>query len=309
MVNFLRHAVTAAHCICTYEANDLDSTETHCLESTQNQIQPSKNIIFVAGGSESAELLDDKNRWDLRWDIHVAYIIHDDVDKHDIGIIELTKPETFFNPVELLTEGKLNEAEIVPICLGSSKLEQSDMPKFDIQGVGWGIQYEEIPRARGTGSIRDPIISSCMTNQASPESWKFQSCDMQRMKQPGVGHNSWACEKIRPPPEYKDGQDQRCRNYFTTFGTVLDQIEPTQNLAESKLNDIDVMYVNDGKGIKETCYNPQKLSRYGWCYLKDYPEKYERNWDGIQAWGTCSPSCKTQLMQVYDAVIGFKAIQ
>ena len=47
-----------------------------------------------------------------------------------------------------------------------------------------------------------------------------------------------------------------------------------------------------------TCVNPKFLRSFGWCYLKDYPERHEdKNWNG-EAWGICSPSCDSKLMKV-----------
>ena len=64
-----------------------------------------------------------------------------------------------------------------------------------------------------------------------------------------------------------------------------------------------IVYGNDAKldwDKKEVCYNPMKLSTHGWCYLKDFPEKYEdgNKWNHIPGWGICSPSCALVYRQI-----------
>ena len=50
-------------------------------------------------------------------------------------------------------------------------------------------------------------------------------------------------------------------------------------------------------------HNPKLLSDNGWCYLKDYPEKWEAKARGKpwtrKAWGFCSSSCNTQIQVIY----------
>ena len=320
-VYYLRHLVTAAHCVCSYAPWDKANFETHCLESSKNQIT-NDNTIVVSGGSYSTldfqnskfkviqNLFNNSRRekwgkqketWKLEWGIYAAYIIDDNVSENDIGIAELMPVEMFFDSRKLLLPIYLQNAPIVPICLGALNLNKKvDMSNAEIKGVGWGVSYEEMPDASDTGGTRNPVYSSCMTSQASPDSWRFQNCDMQKMKKLKKSPREyiWTCEKSEPPPEYKNGQNERCQNYFRKFERVINKIDPTISLAEKRLNDIDVMYIDDGKKIKETCYNPKKLLERGWCYLKDYPEKYKRNWKGGVAWGICSNSCDSNLMKV-----------
>ena len=254
--------------------------------------------MVVSGGSNSKGKL-----WKLKWNIFAAYIINNNVKKNDIGIAELMPDKMFFDSTRLMKQRRLKNAPIVPICLGALNLNNEvDMSNTEIKGVGWGVIYEEVPDASDTGGTRDPVYSTCMTSQASPDSWRFQNCDMEKMKTVKISStdNIWTCEKSKPPPEYNIDQSERCQNYFSRFERLIDKLEPTKNLAEERLNDIDVMYVEDkdGKKIKETCYNPKKLLERGWCYLKDYPEKYKRNWKGGVAWGICSNSCDSNLMKV-----------
>ena len=299
-----------------------------CLKSSKNQIQPGKNTITVAGGSNSAKALDDMKmgKGRLKWNINAAYIMNDDNDKSiDVGIAELKRPDTFFNPRfvtgklgAVLKESEILNAPIVPICLGSSKLnEKVDMTDIEIKGVGWGNNYEEMTLDSYIKGIRDPVYSSCMTNQASPNSWRFQNCDMKRMKQPLKMNfkNTWACEKIQAPPEYEVGQEERCKKYFSEFKKMIHGKGPTINLPDRILDDIDVINIDEtnsgdklGSNIKETCYNPEQLSKSGWCYLKNSPEKAKlkkdtKNWQRKEAWGICSSSCDSKLMEVNNFLI------
>ena len=303
----VRHLVTAAHCLCDFQDYDVFHFQTNCRKSSKNQIT-NDNTIVVSGGSNSALDLDNKRIFE--WDIFAAYIIENDNTKHDIGIAELMPDKMFFDSTKLMiqsTSTHLKNAHIIPICLGALNLNKKvDMSNTEIKGVGWGLLYEEIPDPKKLWSdnpdAEDPVYSSCMTSQASPGSWRFQNCDMQKMKKqknPPTG-NIWTCEKTKPPPEYKNDQEERCQNYFIKFGKLIDKIDPTKDLTEKRLNDIDLMYVEDedGKKIEETCYNPRKLLEHGWCFLKDYPEKYKRKWKGGVAWGICSNSCNSHLMEV-----------
>ena len=288
--------------MCTPDYLDTNNVATRCLESSENQIQPGKNTIQVAGGSNSATVLDalPAQKGSLKWVINAAYIMDDNIRKYDIGIVELQKPETFFDPNELKIEMELVKARIVPICLGSSKLpEKVDMRRMEVKGVGWGIQYEEKPPASYTGGVRDPVYSSCMTNEVSPESWRFQNCDMKLMKQPNT--NIWTCEKNKPPPEYTVGQEQRCHDYFSDFKKMMHGKSRTIHLPDKILDDIDVINIDSGPNtkIEETCYNPESLSTNGWCHLKHYRDKRV----GKVAWGTCSSSCDSKLMQVINVQI------
>ena len=224
--------------------------------------------------------------------------MNDNNEKHDIGVakLESTAIRKFFDPNSLRNQYGLERANIVPICLPTVKLNRKvDMSKTVIIGAGWGKLYDEAPTATDRTN-RDPIYSSCSTSQTSPYPWRFQSCDMQRMKQPGK--NYLQCEKIKPPPSYSDGQRKRCNNYFRSVGRAKNALEPTKSLAETRLDDTDIIYIKTSETQKETCFNPKKLSKHGWCYLKDFPKKHKTNWNGKEAWGTCSSSCNSELMLV-----------
>ena len=300
-----RHVVTAGHCVCGPDFLDTTNVATRCLESSENQIQPGKNTIVIAGGSNSANELDDLSHdfiGTLKWNINAAYIMDDNIWTYDVGTLELKESETFFNKARLNMNTDIVYAKFVPICLGSSKLsEKVDMSQTEFKGVGWGRQYEEKPSASYTQGVRDPrdpVYSSCMTNEVSPESWRFQNCDMKRIRKRLSNTVIWSCEKLKPPPGYEDGQAKQCQDYFRDFKRkMMHGKSPTINLPDQVLDDIDVINIDSGPNskIEKTCYDPEKLSQNGWCYLKDYQGyKVEEK----EAWGTCSSSCDSKLMRV-----------
>ena len=180
------HVLTAAHCVCSFKS--LDSA-ARCLPKGINQIEPGRNDIVVAGGSKLIKTMD-KPSWRYRWNIDHAYVIHDDSQVHDIGMAITSDPKNlFFDPEKLLLMDNVENAKIVPLCLGAESL---DIRNKEVLGLGWGIQYNEYP---DIGSTRNPILSSCMTSEASLDKWKFQNCDMRRMKKNKRGQ----CNKKDPP--------------------------------------------------------------------------------------------------------------
>ena len=299
---YFRHAITAAHCICTSKKDDPSrSFVYHCLEASINQIRDGKNIVFVAGGSNLASELD-SDTWSSSWSINNAYIKDDDPEKHDIGILELDSkyPHKFFNPSLLAFRIFQKKAKIVPICLGALNVDKRIDSSTEIIQLGWGFRYEESPR--DPKKVRDPIYSSCMTSQASPIAWRFQNCDMKKLQVLDQnGQSKWECIKNRPPPEYDPRQEQRCEDYFNEAENVEDELNEGKTLSETWLKDVDRINVNPGindKGVfmkQDQCYNPKLLRTFGWCYLSDFKEK---RWKGGTAWGICSPSC--QFMQVHN---------
>ena len=315
----IRHVLTAAHCICegssitTSSSTTTKSTTTsavQCLGKNQNQIQKKKNTIVVAGGSKLiAEL--DRSDWHLRWDIDYAYIRNEDFNIHDIGILELGSKQTpFFDRSRLLIDTELQNAEIVPICLGALNLGLKIDKDTKIKQLGWGRAYEEFPLKEDTGGIKNPEYSSCMTTQASHDTWRFQNCDMKHLKRPGK--NIWECEKKHGPPDYEKGKVKRCNEYFEKANKAMDPANPGKTFSQTRLKEKDFIYVvnvENGKVKTEKCFNPTLLSNFGWCFLADFREKHDtnyamqKNWKGGDAWGICSPSCDTK----YTNVSGFKA--
>ena len=105
------------------------------------------------------------------------------------------------------------------------------------------------------------------------------------------------CEKLKPPPEYEKDQQKKCQDYFKDFKQTNKYGKgPTIRLSDEVLDDIDVINI-DSRPIPKTCYNPDKLSQNGWCYLKDY-QGYKVT--EKEAWGTCSSSCDSKLMEVIN---------
>ena len=309
-----RHVVTAGHCICA--PRDDKSSAALCLNKGQNQIQYDENTIVVAGGHKSAATLDNPT-WKLRWDIDFAYIIDQPRTlKHDLGILELdaTKyssynQKRFFKHDDLIIDGRLKHAKIVPICLGALDLRKKFTSDTEVIQLGWGDMYQESPSMEDNEGIRDPTYSSCMTSKASHHEiydWRFQNCDMKRMKKRQRGRSKkdiWECEKTLAPPDYEKEQDKKCENYFDIANNIDDDLEPETSISETRMKNIDFIYVENCQGEKEKCFNPDLLSEFGWCYLNDFKEKKERKrsmdgtkvvekWQAGEAWGICSPSCR-----------------
>ena len=117
---------------------------------------------------------------------------------------------------------------------------------------------------------------------------------MRRMKK----GNTWECDKTNPPPTYEPGQDATCKDLFEDAKKVRDKKDPRKTILE-KINKIDNLYIvnqfTDKKSME--CVNPDLITKFGWCYLKDFPEKHENN-DWKEAWGICSPSCEPEIIQV-----------
>ena len=246
----------------------------------------------------------DHSTWKLNWNIDFAYI----KDKrfrlaHDIGILELGRQRTdlFFDHATLMNDVELQNAKIVPICLGASNLHTKIDSNTEIRQLGWGNAYEESPLEEDTGGIRDPEYSSCMTTQASPDTWRFQNCDMKKSAISGV------CKKNQNPPEYDIDKVRRCKEYFDKAYKVNDPHHPGKTLSETRLKDMDFIYVvniENGKAEKEKCFNPTLLSNFGWCFLSDFKEKHDTRYakhkqlKGGEAWGICSPSCNEEYTEV-----------
>ena len=231
----------------------------------------------------------DKPSWRYSWNIDRAYVIHDDKDVHDIGMAIISDPQNlFFDRTALSLMPNLENAKIVPLCLGA---ESVNIRNKEVLGLGWGIQYSEYP---DIGSTRNPILSSCMTSEASPDKWKFQNCDMQRMKK---NNKKGKCNKKDPPPSYQPGQNPKCAGHFHVAKNLKDIDNPSKTIA-GKVRKIDKMYIYDANGEKTTCYNPKKLKQSGWCFLKDFKEKHDANYKGEDAWGICSPSCQLKKVLV-----------
>ena len=245
------------------------------------------NYIEVMGGSNHLSVMTDNPNYRYRWTIDFGYIMSSDPFEDDFGILEITD-EVFFNTSTLMDPSALPNARIVPICLGAIG---TDIKNKDVQSAGWGRMYDEAPKS----NPRNPEFSSCMTTQASPKNWKFQNCDMQRMKR----GNNFKCDKTNPPPGYQQEQLETCRRLFMIPDSEHGKAALTK-ITKEKIKNVEKVYHMDMQDTTKllTCVNPKILQTFGWCYLKDYPEKHEdKNWSG-EAWGICSPSCDSKLMKV-----------
>ena len=255
--------------------------------------------MTVYGGSDKwSELM---KSTEYTWEMDFAYVM----DISDIGIagLEANNKKKFFNKKELLNTNTLRSSKIVPLCLGKEGLERDITPEYVIKGAGWGTTYEEAPPPSASGQ-RKPIFSSCMTSQTSPDMWRFQNCDLDRLDP------NFECIKKKDPPDYKKGQKKKCEKIFKQAKKIKDK-DPLFKTIKEKLSKVDKIYLSDklnkhkiidDEDDPEVCYNPKKLSTNGWCYLKDFPEKWEAQARGEtwtrEAWGICSPGCDTTLLQV-----------
>ena len=197
-----KHVVTAAHCTCPLKKKDPDA-ETHphekalCKSYDKNQITPGYNEIKIYGGLMNFDDLQSDNNRKNTFTISFAYIMDGALDndgdsdewngKDDIGVLITENP--MFNKKQLEETNPTDRPPILPICLAA---KNSDLNNEKIMGVGWGLIYDESPESDST---EDPYYSSCMTNEAGPDEWIFNHCDMQFIK-----NNNWSCEKRNIQP-------------------------------------------------------------------------------------------------------------
>ena len=282
---------------------------------------PGKNEIKVAGGGYKNEWIDlfstmlrpTKHSWKIDYAYAYSVDLKDNMIMADVGIVELAKHKQFFDKRLLALPSSLKVAKIIPLCLGKAKL---DLAKKDITGVGWGLIYEEAPNTNKP-KPRNPIYSSCMTSQASPHQWRFQNCDMRRMRNRQTG--LYECDRNNDPPDYTPGQAKRCQDFFqnTMHGYIdhlsgkslkdtleeVDMYEYSDDIEKSKKNEIIVIQ----RYVRNYCYNPNLLKKHGWCYLIDFPKDLSN--PRKEAWGICSPACDPEIIKVsFDIRIEFHVI-
>ena len=294
------HVLTAGHCIC--DEKYVADTDVKCRPATDNQLSDSNQMTVYGGSDKWSELM---KSTEYTWKMDFAYVMNSNMDISDIGIagLDAKNKKKFFKKNELLNKNNLKTSKIVPLCLGKEGLERDITYKDLIKGAGWGYTYQEAPPASPSGQ-RKPIFSSCMTSQASPDMWRFQNCNLDKLDP------NFECIKKKDPPDYKPGQKKKCEKIFKEAKKIKDK-DPLFKTIKEKLSKVDKIYLSDtlNKDEKfddlkdpEVCYNPKKLSTNGWCYLKDYPEKWEAQSRGEtwtrEAWGVCSPSCDTKFQQV-----------
>ena len=289
-----RHVLTAGHCVCSLEEDFPDDIH-HCLSADQNQILDGKNNIRVFGGSRSLFTMERKGS--LQWNMDEAYLMdgfsknHEKLETFDVGIV-ITNNKQFFNPELLNQKIELGKANIVPVCLAAVNTPLGDK-KFKL--LGWGKRYEEEPMYPGVFfDKRNPILSSCMTEQAGPLQWRFQNCDMKTMKK-GVLFDSWSCETKKPPPTYTRLEEQKCKDYWIEAMNTRNQL----GLPSSDIEAQDQLHITATDGsILNTCYNPGLLRTQGWCKLFKSENSHASIYPGAQPWGICSPSCNKKILKV-----------
>ena len=264
--------------------------------------------------------------YEYGWEATHAYIMEGSSpykwDKYDIGMViipdSLPYHKRFFDVTRLSIykthKSILGRAKIIPVCLAA---KNSNIKNKVFRGVGWGHLYNESPANIQT---RNPIYSSCMTNQASPGGrweltakenqwdWRFRNCDMQWIKK-----RSWKCDKVRAPPDYESGEYEKCNEYFEKAGIQLDPLKvpnpmklekipknyiSPSRLLKPRLDKVDKLYIVEETIVeqkpiivKEVCYNPKLLREAGWCRLVKNPS------DDEVEWGICSSSCREAVMK------------
>ena len=269
---------------------------------------PGRNEIKVAGGGYKNEWIDlfspmlPPTKYSWKIDSAYAYSVDlkDNVIMADIGIIEL-KIKVFFEKRLLALPSSLKAAKIIPLCLGKAQL---DLANRDITGVGWGLIYEEAPNTNKP-KPRNPIYSSCMTSQASPRQWRFQNCDMRRMRNSKTG--LYECDRNNDPPDYSPEQGQRCQDFYQNAmdGYFSGNDGFDGKALKDKLEESDIYRYNDDiiendrviqRNVEDLCYNPNLLKKHGWCYLIDFPKDPSN--PGKKAWGICSLACNPEILKV-----------
>ena len=217
----LRHVVTAGHCICSSANDPISHKDAFCKPSRDafllrnNQITKNINEIGVAGGHKDRIFLHGPLNEKNRFMIEKAFILDDPINDDwigttDIGILIATRPLFDMEKLERST-GILDKPSIVPICLAA---KDYNFDNHDVLGVGWGMTYDETP----TGNlIRDPLYSSCMTNEVGKEKWRFKACDMKHLQNTETAKHKnliWSCEKDKLPPDITQEYLIRCTRYF-----------------------------------------------------------------------------------------------
>ena len=258
-----RHVVTAGHCICALRnrvpSNQPDphekalckpSDENIFFSSYKNQIRKGYNEIVVYGGDMDREKMMDSDDPKYSFDIEKAFaknrLPNDRWDgKSDIGI--LVSNRDLFDREALKTAKPFDKPFIVPICLAAKGATFVDEK---IRGVGWGTRYYEKP-----GKPKKPYVSSCMTNEAGPEKWRFYNCDMQK-----IVDNNYSCEKQSLPPSIQEIDQEKCKKWFVKAREKLDQ---TQIQHMDKVHKIHVYSTTEPNKLMHICYDIEQFTKNG----------------------------------------------
>ena len=304
--------MTAGHCVCSKPDTESNKQHVPCLSPSLNQIRPLgagaiENQIVAYGGNDYSKMI--RSGYRYKWNIMEAYYMDDSSltkwPSYDVGIaiIPNTLPieERFFNKKLHRNRMLVEQAHIIPVCLIDRGF---DFTEKTLTGIGWGINYEEKPISDDPNA-RNPIYSTCMTNEDSPIGSRFQNCDMKEIKK-----RSWECEKKEQPPNYNKDKCQKLFEKAATQDTLtkLDSEAPStskrrkidysksfnppgaQGHLPEVLGNANVMYVKDPNGkIVETCYQETLLKDIGWCFIPSSSQP--------QKWGFCSRSCSELLMK------------
>ena len=297
---FWRHVLTAGHCLCSTEEEGPETAR--CIPGNENQIQLDivsgiMNKVTIHGGrmnQSSDNWFNPDASGHYRWEVSAAYVmpIHQNLvfEYEDIGIAlinDLHPNNRFFFDKDALysdfkfgTKQQVRDARVIPLCLAS---ENSEITGKTLTGAGWGKEYNE----QELKDPRDPDYSSCMTSEKSLREYRFQNCDMKKIKD-----NNFECRTDKPPP-----RDKKCKQYIKkAFKKIRENIKKLkmQPIDMVRLSTRDVFYFEEKNGDVVKCVRLDwTLEKYhGWCELLKLPHE-----DTIP-WGICSPSCSTDMMKV-----------
>ena len=295
----LRHVIAAGHCMCSTKVAGPETT--WCVEGDENQIKINinsgeMNQITIHGGSmdQSTSYRPNPESLQYRWKVSEAYVMpiwHDKEFRYeDIGIALINdlspNKKLFFDKDALYSDFKfgtkqqVRDAKVIPLCLAS---EGSHLVGRTLTGAGWGSEYNEVEEK----TPRDPTYSSCMTSEKSFREYRFQNCDMKKIKA-----NNWQCRTDKSPP-----RDKKCKQYIKkAFKKIRQNIKKLimEPIDIVKLLTRDIFYFEEKNGdlIKCVRLDWTHETYYGWCELPKLQNPK------TTPWGICSPSCGIDMMKV-----------
>ena len=286
--------MTAGHCICHIFYNEVLHPGAYCKTIDQNQVSIFNEITLYGGDMDREKLIYRKNLRKLEKGFKIKKAIIYDTPKEDwadMGILFTKK--LLFNHKKLLKLSGERKPLILPICLPSKDLNLADK---SMHGVGWGLIYHESP-------VRDqrnpnPVYSSCMTNEIGNKDWRFQACNMVKIK-----NNNWSCEKKElPPMNVRMSRIERIAYWYECqklFGQARKFFQQSDRSKIDFMNKVDKIIVSheDDPSKKTVCYSEKLLKEKGWCEVHHADLNTNPN-----AWGFCSPSCNPDYLQVLGSV-------
>ena len=224
-----------------------------------------------------------------------------DNDFHDLGILLPKKGTTFKHFNQL----------VVPLCLPA---ETASIPKQDnelITFVGWGSQYNEIPKGSATvppwdETKRNPITTSCTTNQygvlwdTTAEEIKFKMCRVKFLKD-YVEKNGWkGCKKCSttgctPKDLPINYEFDKCENYWREAKNVVEKNDKDKRRKFENVMKIKIESACEN--WEPECLNLKLFSKYGWCEVEG---------GSIDDWAICDLSCKhVKVLHFYFDIFHF----